>query len=74
MGSIAGFAEGIRLCLLVIVGVNDRGVTLAPQLAVGDEAMGLWGVGGDLSTNPRTAVLDTQDGQCLELPAQIGAA
>ena len=58
----------------VLLDLKARGMSQAPELAVGDGALGFWAaLGRSVSEGERTALLGAQDGERPELPAEIGA-
>ena len=65
---LIGFQVGVRESTQswreLLVEVRTRGLTIAPQIAVGDGALGFWkALDADLSQHAASAVLGAQDRQ-----------
>ena len=69
-----GVRESTQSWREVLLKLKSRGMNV-PQLAVGDGAMGFWAALEEvLSNNPTTAVLDAQNDERTELPAEVAPA
>ena len=74
IGFPVGVRESARSWRELLVEVKSRGLTIAPEIAVGDGALGLLeGARRGLSRHAASAVLGAQDRQRLEQSHPLGA-
>ena len=70
-----GYRESEQSWRELLLDVRHRGLTIDPELAIGDGGLGFWGALRKVfPQNPRAALLGPQDGQCAEQASQGRAA
>ena len=61
-----GFRESTESWKALLLSLRDRGLKVAPTLAIGDGAMGFWtAMAESLSDHSQPTLLGTQNGQCV---------